>query len=145
MCSGILFHGIMFCRIQVERKFKFTVWQSILGIVLEWNCPWLYTTTGRYYGVCKGWECVTWGHVCHVMCHVWDFPTVGKVQQHACCSSAHAICLLIDSNSTNTKCFICRHNHTTARNIQQKIKCVLFRAFLSCKTQNIRRCIWRMT
>jgi len=37
--------------------------------------------------------------------HVWDFPTVSAVQQHACCSSAQWLCLLLHSNSVNTKSF----------------------------------------
>jgi hypothetical protein len=60
---------------------------------------------------------------------VAHFPTVSTVQQHTCCSSAQWLCLLLQSNSTNTKCFI--SVATAAQWIQQKIKCVFCRAFLS--------------
>jgi len=38
--------------------------------------------------------------------HVWDFPAVSTAQQHTCCSGAQWLCLLLHSNSANTKCFI---------------------------------------
>jgi len=38
--------------------------------------------------------------------NVRDFPAVSTVQQHACCSSAHTLFLLLHSNSVNTNCFI---------------------------------------
>jgi len=63
--------------------------------------------------------------------NVWDFPAVSTVQQHAFCSSAHALCVLLHSNSANTNCFI--YVATTAQWVQQKMKCVLFRAILSYK------------
>ena len=38
--------------------------------------------------------------------HMFDYPAVSTVQQHGCCSGAHGICLLLQSNSANTKYFI---------------------------------------
>jgi len=55
--------------------------------------------------------------------HVWHSPAVSTVQQHTCCSSAQWLCLLLQSNSVNTKCFI--SVATTAQWIQQKYKCVV--------------------
>ena len=59
--------------------------------------------------------------------NLFDSPAVSTVQQHTCCTSAQWLCLLLHSNSVNTKCFI--YVVTTAQWIQQKIKCVLCRAF----------------
>jgi hypothetical protein len=67
--------------------------------------------------------------------HVWHFAVVSTVQQHAGCSSAHALCLLLHSNWVNTKCYI--YVATTAQWIQQKIKCGLHRAVLSYKVSNV--------
>jgi len=59
---------------------------------------------------------------------MWHFPTFSTVH------SAHAHCLLLHSKSVNTSCFI--YVATTAQWIQQKIKCVLYTAFLSYKVSD---------
>jgi len=66
--------------------------------------------------------------------HLLDSSAVSTVQQHTCYSSAQWLCLLLHSNSVETKYFI--SVATTAQWIQQKIKCVLCRAFVPYKVSD---------
>jgi hypothetical protein len=118
------------------------------------HCNWLIVRS--FYGL----GVRDWGHECHLVFHVWHSPTLSTVQQHPFApvhthcytvqqhplapvhthchtvqqhpvAPVHTHCLLLHSNSVNTKCSI--YVATTAQWIQQKVKCVLFRAFLSYK------------